>query len=104
MSSHLAHMNAQVWNTKGDAQPLDKFWVERFLIDSNNFWSDSTRINATDHANADSKKLIYSMNEVRFSLEDLEGSWISFEDESSCCSIHVHNIRLTTLQMSIRFA
>ena len=90
MSSHSAHMNAEVWNIKDDAHLLDKFWIERFLIDSNDSESGSTRMNVTDHRSNDNKKLIYSVNEVRFSLKDLKGSWIPYEDESSSCSLHVH--------------
>lgn len=74
MNSHSTHMNAEIWNIKNNVHFFDKYWVERFLVDFNDFWNDSIKMNATDHANADSKKSIYSMNEVRFSLEDLKGS------------------------------
>ena len=90
VSSHPAHMDAEVWNTKGGAHPLDKFWAERFLIDPNDPGSGPTRMDVTGHGSTDNKKLIYSVDEVRFSLEGLEGSWIPYGDESSSCSLHVH--------------
>lgn len=103
MSFHSTHMNAEIWNIKGDVHFLDKFWAKRFLIDFNDSENDSIKMNVIGHESADSKKLIYSMDEVRFFFEDLEGSWIPYEDKSSFCSLHVHNVRLTTLQTSIQF-
>ena len=74
VSSHPAHMDAEVWNTKGGAHPLDKFWAERFLIDPNDPGSGPTRMNVIGHGSTDNKKLIYTVDEVRFSFEGLEGS------------------------------
>ena len=104
MNLHSAHMNVEIWNIKNDVYFFDKFWIERFLIDLNNFWNDSIKMNAVDYANIDSKKSIYNMNEVRFSLEGLKSSWIFYENASSYYSFCVHDIRLTILQTSIRFA
>ena len=83
-------MDAEVWNTKGGAHLLDKFWAERFLIDPNDPESGPTRMNVIGHGNTDDKKLIYSVDEVRFFLKNLEGSWIPYENEFSSCSLHVH--------------
>lgn len=83
-------MNAEVWNIKNDIHFFDKFWTERFLIDFNDSENDSIKMNVIDHENTDNKKLIYSVNEVRFFLEDLEGSWIFYENEFSFRSLHVY--------------
>ena len=82
-------MDAEVWNIKNGAHPFDKFWAERFLIDLNDSESGPTRINVPGHESTDNKKLIYNMDEVRFFLEGLEGSWIPYENEFSSRSFHV---------------
>ena len=59
------------------------------MIDFNDPGSGSTKMNVIDHGSTDNKKLIYSVDEVRFSLQSLEGSWILYENESSSRSFHV---------------
>lgn len=66
VSSYPAHMDAEVWNTKGGAHPFDKFWAERFSIDPNDPESGPTRMNVTGHGNTDNKKLIYNMDDTTY--------------------------------------
>jgi len=82
INTHLAHMDASVWNTKDGAHPLDTSWAERFLIYPNDPASGPVRKDLHDlPAVPSSGKGDDKTEKSRFSLDGLQGSFIPFGGE-----------------------
>ncbi|KAL4934894.1 hypothetical protein BDV06DRAFT_234963 [Aspergillus oleicola] len=64
VSSFVAHMDENVWNTRDRAHPATEFWADRFLV-------------ALDKGKG--------VDEPRFSLRGLEGSWIPYGGGFGAC-------------------
>ena len=79
INTWLAHTDEAVWNTKGGAFPLDKFWPERFLVDSKDPTSGPTKSGLKKVANGDAQN--HWNEDPHFSTEDLEGAWIPYGGE-----------------------
>ena len=75
ISSYVAHMDENVWNTRDGAYPLDTFWAERFLLDPNDPSSGPLKESACGTARR--SKLPLSDGKI-FSMDGLEGSWIPY--------------------------
>ncbi|KAI9664061.1 MAG: hypothetical protein M1821_007552 [Bathelium mastoideum] len=75
----LAHTDEEVWNTKGNAHPLETFWPQRFLIDPKDSSSGPTKkpTRPSGHPAADEG--------VQFSAEGLEGAWIPYGGGHHAC-------------------
>ncbi|KAL7621629.1 hypothetical protein AAE478_008955 [Parahypoxylon ruwenzoriense] len=78
VNSNLSHMDANSWNTKVGAHPVDEFWAERFLIDPSD--PSSGPINPKIRG-ADTRPGRSGRGDVTFSTEGLEGSWIPYGGE-----------------------
>ena len=76
VNTWLAHTDEEVWNTKNDAFPLDKFWAQRFLIDPNDRSSGPTKKRFQTQAKAESDAK--SAKDPYFSTEGLDGAWIPY--------------------------
>lgn len=76
VNTWLAHMDEGVWNTKGGAQPLDKFWPQRFLVDPKDPSSGPTKrkYGACEKTSSERR----SAEGPHFSTEGLDGAWIPF--------------------------
>lgn len=79
VNTHLAHMDADVWNTRDGAHPLDTFWAERFLIYPNDPASGPVRKDLHDlPATPSSGKGEHKTEKPHFSVDGLQGSFIPF--------------------------
>lgn len=77
VNTWLAHTDQQVWSGKRGEKPLDQFWAERFLVDSDDAVACcSQRTQTTDAPIMDGQAR--AKNGPRFSLEGLEEAWIPF--------------------------
>lgn len=84
VNTYPAHMDAEVWNTKNGAYPLDTFWAERFLVYPNDPTSGPLRKDLHDLPAAPSqRKDDENIEEPHFSLDGLNGSFIPFGGEFS---------------------
>lgn len=92
VSLYSAHINAEIWNIKNNAHFFDKFGIERFLINFNDFENDSIKTNVIDHKSINNKKLIYNINKMQFFFEGLENSWICYENKFLFRLFHVRTI------------
>ena len=84
VNTYPAHMDAEVWNTNNGAYPLNTFWAERFLVYPNDPTSGPLRKDLHDPLAAPSeRKDDENIEEPRFSLDGLNGSFIPFGGEFS---------------------
>ncbi|KAL4821207.1 cytochrome P450 [Aspergillus spinulosporus] len=90
VSSYVAHMDDNVWNTQDGAQPLTKFWADRFLVDPHDTTGRSGPLRrerrAPRTAGVDAKcDLEERAEKPRFSLRGLEGFWIPYGGGFGAC-------------------
>ena len=85
MNTWLAHTDEAVWNTKGGAHPLHKFWAQRFLIDARDPASGPCK-ESPDNATKPETDPNKAAERLRYSNEGLEGAWIPFGGEVSLFS------------------
>lgn len=75
-----AHMDEKVWNTgKANEYPLDRFWADRFLVYPGDPTSGPRKVSYQETSK------IQKGEEPRFSLDDLDGSWIPYGGGFRAC-------------------
>lgn len=87
VSSYVAHMNTELWNTQQGKHPVDSFWVERFILDPCDDTS-GTLSPEYREATADiaaEKRGMSVVQEAHFSTKVLTGAWIPYGGGFSVC-------------------
>ncbi|KAL5465261.1 hypothetical protein PMIN06_000742 [Paraphaeosphaeria minitans] len=76
VSTHIAHMHGDEWNTDGGKEPLNRFWANRFLV-----LKTDTDTKLAPPATSKS----CPEDPWKFSLRGLEGVWIPFGGGPRAC-------------------
>jgi hypothetical protein len=86
VSSYVAHMNTEVWNTQHGKHPVDTFWADRFMLDPCDPASGPLDPESTHGIRVREKNAAASAaTGPHFSTKGLAGSWIPYGGGFSAC-------------------
>lgn len=84
VSSHVCHMDENVWNTQDGKHPVNTFWSDRFLVKRNDETSGPLKLKMRAHMGLDAKtrreesSLQNGSKDVSCDMRGLKGSWIPY--------------------------
>lgn len=86
VSSYVAHMNTELWNTQQGNHPVDSFWAERFILDPSDDASGPLSPEYKDAvATAGEKCSASGAQGAHFSTKGLNGAWVPYGGGFSAC-------------------
>ena len=85
VSSYVAHMNTELWNTQQGKHPVDSFWAERFILDPSDDESGPLSPDYREATGSVQKRSASVAQDAHFSIKGLSGAWIPYGGGYSAC-------------------